>query len=168
MVSKFEPDPKKDPQAWLVYEAEVWVPPVNHGQLLAEVSDIQSWVDEIYKTAWFEKRFRCVTKGFEIHDGRGSCWARGWSDKNRICHLSIPRKMRTQLTVLHELSHGLTADGHGRWFCSVYLSLMKRFLGYDSWLELRDSFVVCGVRYRKPRERPVHCAFEKYLGIHNW
>ena len=79
--------------------------------------------------------------------------ARGWSDDDWVCHVSIPRALRCELFVLHELAHALTFGGHGPEFCSAYLKLIRRFMGREVFEDLRFNFRANDVKYRRPPTR---------------
>lgn len=71
--------------------------------------------------------------------------------------IELPIWARNEWTILHELAHCLTtakfknvAD-HGREFCSVYIKLVKRFLGPQWAKKLKDSFREHRVKSTLPR-----------------
>jgi putative metallohydrolase (TIGR04338 family) len=142
----------EDPQRYRVYEAENIVFPSSLGRRFRTCGEIADWLTYIFTTRWFRNHHRLYHR-FEIHDGRGDHMARGWSDDDFVCHLSIIRALRCELFVLHELAHALTFGGHGPEFCSTYLKLVRRFIGREAFENLRFTFRANDVKYRHPPTR---------------
>jgi putative metallohydrolase (TIGR04338 family) len=138
-----------DPQRYRVYEAEELVFASSRGRRFRTCGDIADWLTYIFGTRWFRNRYRLYRR-FAVHDGRGDSMARGWSDDDFVCHLSIVRALRCELFVLHELAHALAFDSHGPEFCSTYLKLVRRFMGREVFENLRFNFQANGVKYRRP------------------
>lgn len=140
-----------DPEARLVYAAEDMLlrePKYSRQMSLAEIRD---FVADVVRTRWFRNRFSYTCGTVMIHDGRGAQRAIGRHDLDSLtCHLTFPRKLRQKLIVLHELAHGLSGGGHGGWFCSTYLQLVRRFMGVPAWEDLRWSFSFWDVKVRSP------------------
>ena len=53
------------------------------------------------------------------------------------------------MIVLHELAHCLTPDVHGVHFAAEYLALVKRFIGFGAWRDLRLNMEMAGVEFRR-------------------
>ena len=65
--------------------------------------------------------------------------------------------------MLHELVHVLASGGHGREFCSLYLSLVRRFISAEAARDLRQQFVFFGVKHRRaPQPDPW---YDDWLGV---
>jgi putative metallohydrolase (TIGR04338 family) len=140
-------------QVDLVYRAEDSVAESTRGQRFQRLDDIRDWVGGIIESRWFRTRFPNVM-GVEIRDFRGRP-GRGcdWRDKDDICHILLSRELRVPLFVLHELTHGIEPGLHGRNFCATYLALVKRFMGWDAWSDLRIQFLVFDVVHRRRPQR---------------
>jgi putative metallohydrolase (TIGR04338 family) len=120
---------------------------------LDEVTDYVAWITG---TKWWAKRYPSIAPGsVRVTDGRG----RRNAEARGIDHILLPRAMRTQWIVLHELAHlgtnsiyrSRTYAGHGPEFAVEYLALVQRFLGRDWSGQLRDYFRDHGVRYYPAR-----------------
>ena len=132
-----------------VYQAESCLFPETEGHHFGTIDEIAAWLSEVIERDWFQREFPSF-KGVVVHDGRGSCGARGWRDENGLSHISMPRQMRQQLTVLHELAHGLGHHSHNRFFCRTYLYLVRHALGRMAARDLLENFVAAKVRHRWP------------------
>jgi len=80
----------------------------------------------------------------EVVDGRGRRHACGGAYR-----IALPRHFRIINIVLHEYTHAITRDGHGREFARNYLRLVRRFMGKDVANTLKESFRLLGVKYRR-------------------
>ncbi len=123
------------------------------GKRFRTVSEVEKYLEGIIGVPDFREKF-CHCKGFCVFDGRGSQLARG-RFVNGEFHLTLPRWARVELIILHELAHCLSWDGHGPVFCSYYLKLVRRFMGEEMYVELRDWFDDFGVK-RRWSERRFH------------
>lgn len=112
------------------------------------------WGSMLAKTtrSWLNGPPRKVTVG----PGKGHRKATAYG----LSHIELPIWARKDWVILHELAHCLTdamyarTAPHGREFCSVYLKLVKRFLG-DEWAEkLKESFREHRVKWTLPRRSP--------------
>lgn len=77
MPSRFQPDPRDDPQGQRVYQAEDMVLDESRGRPSTSLAEVEDWLASVYGTRWFQNRLGAVTKGCIVHDGRRSSWARG-------------------------------------------------------------------------------------------
>jgi len=88
-----------------------------------------------------------------------------------IGFLNLPVWSRSRLVILHELAHIVTNSeymasrgykqtpvaGHGPEFCSVYLALVRRYLGEPFYLELRENMRSRNVKIgRAPKPFPMN------------
>ena len=141
-----------DSQRSALYEAEEFLLPEQQGREVRTCKEIYEWLSEIFASRWFKSRYR-LRESFVVHDGRGTAWARGWLDEEGVCHVSIPRSLRRQLFVLHELTHALGFYGHDGAFCATYLALTRRFMGREAAEDLKFYFRMMGVKSRRPSVR---------------
>jgi putative metallohydrolase (TIGR04338 family) len=134
-----------------VYEAETymfWYEPYNAQMSL---DGIKEFLADIFDDPWFRRRFCRGECRVFVHDGRGARRAIGKCDFDTgDIHLTFPRHSRQKLIVLHELAHAATGGGHDSWFCSVYLKLVRRFMGDGAWDDLRSTFRSQEVKFRCP------------------
>jgi putative metallohydrolase (TIGR04338 family) len=113
------------------------------------VDEMQRYVDKLTRSAWFSRRWHYHR--ITVLDGRA---------RRSACAgpttISIPQRMRNEVTVLHEVAHVVTwgqgAD-HGWQFCAAFLELVHHCIGKDAGDALRESFKAHKVRYRQPRQR---------------
>jgi putative metallohydrolase (TIGR04338 family) len=77
-----------------------------------------------------------------VKDGRGSRRAR----TDGAHWIAVPRAMRREWVLLHEVAHCLTADKHGPEFCACYLALVRRHLGHAAADALARAFADHRVR----------------------
>lgn len=130
-----------------VYTAERTV---GLGRRFASQAEIQVWVDELTCQEWWTERFpnvtniECPTVTRRNGDGSVGAW---FEDGTGIIEMHPTHWC--ELYVLHEISH-VCADANGSTahdplFCSVYLELVYRIMGTDSWLALRTALTDHGV-----------------------
>ncbi len=87
-----------------------------------------------------------------LKDGHGTRRARGGAHGAEI-RINLPHWARHPIVILHEIAHTITpmdryiAASHGRQFCSNYLALIKRWMGRDAWLEMKEQFRMKRVKY---------------------
>lgn len=122
-----------------------------------DMAALTARVDAIYRSAWWKGNVRKKEKHcgpIKVTDGR-HCRSAIACGTNVI---KMPRWARSEMVLLHELSHIACARiygdnniaAHGREFCRMYLSMVRRFMGRKVHDMLRDSFRERGVKYRKP------------------
>jgi putative metallohydrolase (TIGR04338 family) len=135
-----------------VYDAEFFLAEEFRGAKLPTMDDISRRLSEIMNTDWYFKRYRHVRE-IRLHDGRGTQRCLGGRDRDGNYTITMPRWGRVELFLLHELAHcvGGPGHGHGPLFCSVYLGLVRRFIGIESANELRENFYFSDVRFRRPK-----------------
>ena len=100
----------------------------------ASVAQVQAYIDDLVASPWFLRRWPPVA--VTVKDGRGSRRAR--TDGREW--IALPRAMRREWVVLHELAHCLAPDKHGPLFCACYLQLVARQLGAEAEAALRGAF----------------------------
>jgi hypothetical protein len=139
---------KRDTQRRRVYTAEQGVP----GRYVSDpswhrIEDVRRFYHRVMKSRWWLKRFGApVPVVLERKRGR---WV--YHDPGRI---RVGRVL-SRWSALHELGHHICGEeeGHGNLFAATYLRLVRRWLGRDSWLALRQSFRVHRVHYRMPNKK---------------
>jgi putative metallohydrolase (TIGR04338 family) len=139
------------PQAQAVYAAEEYAWNASRGKALPKVSDIENFLSQIFESRWFKGQFPRAY-GFEVLDGRGATYASG-KLVDGVCKISVPRALRCELFVLHELSHAVGAPNHGPLFCSCYLKLVRRFISPTAARVLRFDLKAAGAKLRRPSSK---------------
>lgn len=132
------------------YEAVVSCHPLFRG-----LSTVQSYVDSILASVWWQNRFSHVRQ-IVVCDGRGrqrgiAGFVDGQGVPPVVGYLRLPRVTRYPWYILHEIAHVAAppnAASHGVEFCNIYLSLVHRWLGRKSWLDLKEALDRRGVRWR--------------------
>jgi putative metallohydrolase (TIGR04338 family) len=128
------------------------------GATYADLKDVKAYVDKLVGSAWFKRRWPNV-RSVEVNDGRGRQSAGGEGGWRR--QITLPRHMRRQEIVLHELAHVLTdaefgrknAAPHGREFARTLLTLVRHEMGDEAWRALKDSFRTHKVKHTLRRNR---------------
>jgi len=128
----------------------------SHGNKLQKLSETKRYVADITTSKWWKSH-----GGFmqvQVYDGRGRTRACG-----TLSYVKLPKWSRTELVILHELAHALTGQqyerdrikraGHGCTFTKNYLDLIKRYLGHDDWLEMKELFREHKVRTRSSKDK---------------
>ncbi|HEX2186984.1 MAG TPA: hypothetical protein VHN78_15925 [Chloroflexota bacterium] len=140
----------RDGQRARLYRAEAAVP---EGRRLPEVADVQRYVDRVVGSDWWQAKAPGWTQ-IQVKDGRGRRRAGSWTGEPVI---SLPRKLRVERIVLHELAHQLTdqiagpaAAGHGWQYAAIYLALVRHFLGPAAAQALLEGYRAEGVRWTAP------------------
>ena len=139
----------RDSQRGKVYKAERDLPEVEQNGM--NIHEVRAWVDKIMRSRWMKSRYPqayCVGM-VDVKDGRGATWARGG-----YLYIKIPRWARSEFIVLHELSHTIVARtkskpvaSHGREFCSIFLALVRRWMGSEVANRLKAAFKEHRVKY---------------------
>lgn len=125
---------------------------IEKGKVFPELKDVQKYCDRLLKSIWWKKNFPKVSE-ILVDDGRGRNSACGWRACSYRIRIKVPRSMRNQLIILHEISHGLATDKHGEDFCGVYIQLVRRFMSVQIAKSLQDSFDLNGVLYTEGKIR---------------
>lgn len=125
----------RDTQRQRVYDAEgaAGHDPIGRGS----VPEVQAFVDRITRSAWWIKREGATT--ILVKDGRRryATACANWDGS-----ISVPRHMRDQGIVLHELAHQLAGlhEVHGPRFTAAFLALVRYVHGEERYKALRASF----------------------------
>ena len=147
----------RDSQKQKVYAAEAYLRKrALTGERFENLKIIDRWVNkQVLKSAWFLRHFPDGPKYLLVLPGkqRNSHWAYGDAEK-----LRLPPWAWTPLTVLHEISHGVSRLKYGQpfgykhnWcFTKTFLALIKHFMGKEIATLLRKQYVSRKVKHRKP------------------
>lgn len=144
----------RDNQRSKLYCAESAV--ASKGRQLSSVDDIQGYVDSVTESQWWQNR-SAITRVY-IRDGRGRRSAGAWANRNRaLGYITMPRRLRRELYILHELAHIMTLEryaSHGCEFASNYLALVTRWMGRAIAVHLRNSFRQHRVKWYRQNKQP--------------
>jgi len=124
----------RDSQRARLYRAEDEVGP---GRRLPTVEKLQTYVDGLAATDWFDRRWQ--GRSFDVRPGHGH--RRATADRNGV--LQLPRWARSEVVVLHEVAHCLTPvefAAHGPEYAGILLSLVRRAVGPGTAQRLEDAF----------------------------
>jgi len=115
------------------------------------LSEIQIFLDEILDNKWF-KQFNI--EHIHVYCSKGSI-AYGWLEDNYTIAMKLPKWSKNQLTILHEIAHGLCSKYfsydniafHGPEFISAYLDLIYYFLGKNHFMNMHEILTKNKVKY---------------------
>lgn len=158
----------RDTQRSKLYAAERVAFPRSADEGRLSLEECQAYVDRVVGSASWKGQFEERRSPFgvdtyarvTVKDGRGSGAARCIS----YFEISVPTDMRREWILLHELAHVATqrlygwneVPWHGWEYATVYLGLVRRWLGADAHDRLRAAFRAGKVRYNAPRQgRPL-------------
>lgn len=138
------PPRPRDSQRAALYAAENFIREVRH---FPEISNCQRYVDEVLRSRWWKIRYPHIEHVL-VRSGRGQSAIATPGPFT----IALPRAMRTDRTMLHELCHFATPwrhASHGPEFARIYLQLVRRFIGARSARSLRGAFQIFGVRVQQ-------------------
>ena len=130
----------RDFQRSRVYRSEESCLPSIPQRGFDRVEHMQAYVDELLATRFC--RGLLAGGPITVKDGRGSRRAR----TDGSTWIAVPRAMRREWVLLHEVAHCLTPDKHGPQFCACYLELVRRRLGPEAADALALAFAGHRVR----------------------
>lgn len=119
---------------------------------LEEVAD---FVKDICSSAWWQRRYD--TLNWTIHDGRGMKNARGGTRRSGGI-MKLPRKARTPLVILHEMTHTVIPKPHahhGRLFAARFAELIGWRLGDHYETVLKECYRDHNVKFHPHNELQV-------------
>lgn len=108
------------------------------------------FVGDILRRAWWQRRYPICA--VTLKPGYG---ARRASAKGRYT-IVLPKRMRTEWTVLHELIHITVSKphaGHGRLYAARFLEIIRWHFGDETAQELKEAYRDHNVKWH-PRRSP--------------
>ena len=121
----------------------------EHGCTFKDLKEVNKYIDRILRSSYWKKLHG--SSHMEVRDGRGRRSACAF-DRQTI---ALPKWARSDVIILHELAHTVVnfnykkvAD-HGREFAKEYLGLVKRFMGREYYLILKESYKKNHVHYTR-------------------
>lgn len=112
--------------------------------VFGSLENTAKFISNIWTSSWWQKRYD--TLWTHIKDGRGTKRPKAWFDGK----LTLPRKARNPLTVLHELTHLTTPKphaGHGRLFCSRFKEIVGWVWGSETENILKKCYQSKNVKW---------------------
>ena len=149
----------RDSQRKKVYTAErAAFPdyPLSSQPALPNITDVEAYVAKVWSSKRVQSLFATAHEATyppRVTDGRGRRSACAFDNEIRM-----PKKMRHEWVVLHELAHVIsrrrmqTIAGHGWEFCATYLQLVLYIMGRDRHDALKREFKAHKVRFSAPRK----------------
>ena len=138
------------PPEEIVRRAEARLPKRYWGAQLPTMADVNQQLERITKSSWFKGRFPQVR---EVHARSGReterCVVR--RDKFYIFNITLPRKGRCQLQLLHAFAHCVGSRGHARVFRATYLELVEKFIGAKAAEDLKKEISTMTAVFGTPR-----------------
>jgi hypothetical protein len=138
----------RDSQRSKVYRSEQML--VDQAEIaFPRMADVEGFLNDLMNTQWFRNHHERKREMY-LADGRGASRARGGPRANGGVYLKLPRRYRSRIMILHELSHGLQPLGtawHGPEFCRIYLDLVAEFCPAKDYHALRAGFDKNRVKY---------------------
>ena len=138
----------RDNQREKIYRAEresVW----RIGNTFKDLSEVNVYINYILKSHYWKKIGG--SSSILVKDGRGRRKACAFNKKT----IALPKWARQEAVILHELAHTIVnfnyikvAD-HGMEFAKEFLGLIKRFMGKEAYLMLKESYKENHVHYTK-------------------
>lgn len=131
--------PRRDSQRSRVYNAEDEYQVAVGPHCIAEVWEIQRWVNRIVESPWWTQRWSHVIL-VQVNDGRSRRSACGEYLGDGTGLIKLPRACRRKMVILHELAHVVTPDlhpWHGEVFVGCLLAFVDKWMGQLQGLALR-------------------------------
>ena len=140
-------------QAQRIYKAEFQAGFRQIDEL--ELGECQQYINKILASKFVrEKYLRSDIREIFVTDGRGRRNAGagyGFAKGSIQPVIKLPRSMRCRWVILHELAHHFArlSQGHKSKFATVYLDLVREFLGEESYQKLLTQFAICKIKIIK-------------------
>lgn len=142
-------DVNRRTQQFDIYAAEVGL---DRGRAFDSVDEVQAFVDDLRETWWWPRWYDRLAR-VEVGPARSRRKAVGWYDHEMGAgRIEVPPAMRTELTIVHELSHVVAEVYHGSKshdpaFAREYARLTYLVRGSAAWLRLYDAYTGYGIEY---------------------
>ena len=140
-------------QAQRIYKAEFQAGFRQIDEL--ELGECQQYINKILASKFVrEKYLRSDIREIFVTDGRGRRNAGagyGFAKGSIQPVIKLPRSMRCRWVILHELAHHFArlSERHKSKFATVYLDLVREFLGEESYQKLLTQFAICKIKIIK-------------------
>jgi len=119
----------------------------NKGEKFKDLKEVNTYINHILSSHYWKKLNG--SWHIEVRDGRGRKAACAF-DRETI---ALPKWARQDVVIIHELAHTVVnfnsrkVASHGREFAKTFLGLVKRFMGRESYLLLKESYKKNHVHY---------------------
>lgn len=120
-----------------VYKAQESL--VGHGRVFRDIPEAQDYVDCVTKTLFWQLNWPHAD-AVRVVRWTSRQWAACASRKEQA--ILLTKEGLTERTVLHELAHIACEDdedAHGECFVRIFLSLVREFMGFYSWVDFRTA-----------------------------
>lgn len=141
----------RDSQRIKVYRAGWEFEELLPDRYILNIHSIRAWVAGIVQSEWWKRRYPAIQQ-IEVKDGRGRRQAGGRNDRFGAM-ITLPRSLRHQETILHELAHVVTPHSvasHGKMFVQQYLALVDEWMGELEGAALRWFLAKNRVKWEEP------------------
>lgn len=143
----------RDSQRIKVYRAGWEFADLLPDHYMPNIRSVQTWVNGIVGSNWWREQYPDI-RHVEVKDGRGRRKAGGWSSRGWGT-ITLPRALRHQKTILHELAHVVTSydvASHGKIFVQNWLALVDKWMGDLEGAALRWFLAKHRVKWDEPME----------------
>lgn len=139
-----------DPQQFDLYDAEQEVSEGYYGRATIhyrDAAEAKAFIAHVKDSALWRRLGGPSKIAVKVirHDS-SSAWAKSWENK-----IALPGWGFEQHTVLHEMAHLVTNDGHGPKFATTALMLYREFIGEDFAHAVADAYYKRGVIHDRPK-----------------
>jgi hypothetical protein len=129
---------------------------VMRGRQFTRVDEIQTFVDELRDTYWWQYRYARILRVEVIFRPSGRSLGSYEADKNAGL-IELSPQGRCLRTVAHELAHVVAealydSKSHDPWFAREYGVLTYHLLGSNAWLTLQRGYEIHHVNYLQDEE----------------
>lgn len=120
--------------------------------------ETRAMIDRVMRSKWMGRHAPVVARRYRLGWLTVRCEARGHISRAGRTGITLRGRSIPAWLVLHEIAHVLSPEdpGHGHQWAAIYLRLVRRFLGVESYRRLRASFRSNRVRYTEPRRISDH------------
>ena len=159
----------RDSQRKKVYTAERSVIE-TYGRNNLSIKECQQFTNKIATSSFAVRKFGSTDIYVDFGRGGAMAYKNGhwYDDYNEVWRfgnrISLGVWARQEMVVIHEVAHiyaSNIASPHGWEFCSIYLDLVRHFLGAKAHADLKASFKAHRVKFVKPREKRILSAGER-------
>lgn len=128
----------RDPQVTKVYKAEEALR--SKCESVADAKAAEEWIHTIQQSRWYRRTWPSSVK-VSVSSSFATGWAGYVIGQDRIVLTEKHERWAyNKLVLTHELSHHVSVDGHGPWFCGAHLWIVEHAIGKETALLLEESY----------------------------
>jgi putative metallohydrolase (TIGR04338 family) len=141
----------RDSQRGKVYKAEDSLPEMAESSFTSD-AQVEKYARRVVGSRFVQKHWPKYRGSALVVRFRRAQSSTAYPGRNL---LAFSRNHRSRLVVLHEVAHLLAPLGekHGPGFVSIYLRLVRRFIGIETYKRLKDAFLKHKVKTRVTTKR---------------